>query len=246
MSFAIAGHSQDVRLSPPRASTGMAMVSRDKPAALTYDFRMQGSEIRYTTDGSQPSQKSKKYRKSIRISKPCTVKARAFHPDFKVSAVAESVFVSRGHTFSILSATQPDTRYVAGGVSMLSDGLFGDTDFRQHYLGYDMGPVEIIINPDPKKEVSLVNIACMIRQGAWIFGPQSIRVYDGLGRQVGEELIHDASVSTDPCHRVIAIKIQAERYSSLKIVVEPLSRIPDWHDGRGQPAWFFIDEIWIE
>lgn len=237
---------QEILLSPPRASVSMAMVSKAEPVYLEYDFRMDEAEIRYTVDGSIPTLKSKKYSKKIKVTKPCTIRARSFHRDFDPSEAVESVFVSRGGRLTCKDATPPNPKYAADGITELFDGHFGTVDFRQHYLGFDKGPVTITVAPLAQSEVSSVNVAFLVNQGAWIFAPVSIRVFDSSGSKVGELIAGDAVVKSSNRHAIMTVVIPNRKYQVLKIVIEPVSVIPDWHDGRGSPAWFFTDEIWIK
>ena len=51
-----------------------------------------GQEIRYTTDGSEPTRASKRYTGPIAISKTTVIRARAFADDLLGSTTAGSTF----------------------------------------------------------------------------------------------------------------------------------------------------------
>ena len=38
-------------------------------------------------------------------------------------------------------------------------------------------------------------------------------------------------------------RLQKINTQKLKLVLLPLKKIPDWHNGKGNHGWLFIDEI---
>ena len=33
--------------------------------------------------------------------------------------------------------------------------------------------------------------------------------------------------------------------STLKLVVRPVTKLPSWHPGKGEPGWVFMDEVFV-
>ena len=62
-----------------------------KPAVVRMSSETRGAEIRYTTDGSEPTAASPRYNAPVSISKPCTLKAAAFASGLKQSPSAKAV-----------------------------------------------------------------------------------------------------------------------------------------------------------
>ncbi|WP_449436423.1 hypothetical protein [Pedobacter steynii] len=40
-------------------------------------------------------------------------------------------------------------------------------------------------------------------------------------------------------------KFEPRNVSCIKIVGKNFKKLPEWHPGKGQPAWLFIDEIFL-
>lgn len=237
---------QKIQLSPPKANVQMAMVSKDHPQNLVLDFRMEGATIRYTLDGNEPTLKSNRYQRPIKISKPCIIKAKAFHHDFDPSATETATFVASGKKILNYMVSEPNPKYAADGSKTLFDGQFGDMSYAKNYLGYDKSPVEIMIQPDASQVISKVHISHLTHQGAWIFGPSKISVYDGNNKLLIQKNFEGSTQKQASNHNIITLTVPKTKYNQLKLVSEPKSSIPEWHDGRGLPAWFFVDEVWVE
>jgi len=237
---------QKIQLSPPKANVQMAMVSKDHPQNLVLDFRMESAEIRFTEDGSEPTKKSKKYKKTIKITKPVMIKAKAFHQDFDPSETVTATFVSKGKKILNYHVSEPNPKYADEGSKTLFDGQFGNISYGKNYLGYDKGPVEITIQPDAEQFMTTIHISHLTHQGAWIFGISKISAYDENNKLLIQKNFDDSTQKQASNHNIITLTVPKTKYNELKLVIEPVSSIPDWHDGRGHLAWLFLDEVWVE
>jgi Fn3 associated len=238
-------NSQEIKLSLPKANQSFVMLS-DNTDPLKFDFRMDGAVIKYTTDGTDPSPKSLLYNNELSINKACTVKARAFHPDFLPSDVITTVFVHQGKKIKIIKANAPNEKYNGNASTTLYDGIFGDMDFKKDYFGYDGNALIAEIYPIKSGTLSKVNVSSLVNQGSWIFGPASIRVTDINGKLIGEKINANAQLQQNPSHMIHTVAIKKKKYNYLKITIQPLGALPEWHDGMGNKAWLFVDEVWVE
>jgi len=237
---------QKIQLSPPKANVQMAMVGKDHPQTLILDFRMEGANIRYTLDGIEPTLKSKRYKRPLNITKPCIIKAKAFHPDFDPSETVTATFVTRGKKVLNYQISDPNPKYKGEGSKTLFDGQFGDMSYTKNYLGYDKGPVEITLEPEISQNISTIHISYLTNQGAWIFGPSKISVFDENNKLLIQKNFEDSFQKQASNHAITTLTVPKTKYNQLKLVIEPLSSIPNWHESRGHPAWLFLDEVWVE
>lgn len=237
---------QKIQLSPPKAKVQMAMVSKDHPQNMILDFRMEGATIRYTLDGNEPTLKSKRYQIPLKISKPCIIKARVFHQDFDPSETVTATFVASGKKILNYMVSEPNPKYADEGSKTIFDGQFGNMSYVKNYLGYDKGPAEIMIQSYADSFISTIHISYLTNQGAWIFGPSKISVFDENNKLLIQKNFDDSTQKSTTNHSIHTINVSKKQYNQLKLVIEPVSSIPDWHDGRGNPAWLFVDEVWVE
>ena len=91
-------------------------------------------------------------------------------------------------------------------------------------------------------------ISLLQDEKSWIFLPEAIFVYyyddaQKNYRPVGNEIFSH----TEPGAKQSSIReIKPGSHISsqkLKLVLLPLKKIPEWHNGKGNHAWLFIDEI---
>ncbi len=172
--------------------------------------------------------------------------SQSFYQDFDPSETVTATFVASGKKMLNYIVSDPNPKYAADGSKTLFDGQFGDMSYAKNYLGYDKGPVEITIQPDTFQFITTIHISYLTNQGAWIFGPSKISVFDENNKLLIQKIFEDSAQKSTSNHSIHTINVPKKQYDQLKLVIEPVSSIPDWHDGRGLPAWFFVDEVWVE
>ncbi|MBK9734679.1 MAG: chitobiase/beta-hexosaminidase C-terminal domain-containing protein [Saprospiraceae bacterium] len=216
------------------------------PIDLNFSFRMDGAQICYTTDGTIPGKQSKKYGQLLHISKPCTIKARAFHPDFLPSEIKQVDFYNKGLKIDSIETTAANKKYSGNGPKTLIDNILGDTDFKSNYLGFNTDTAVIDLHFTHATKIKQVAISFGINQGAWIFPPYKITVRNHFGMVVGEKNISNANEPNNEYYRYIEMPIEGQQYNKLNITIETLSQLPQWHAGAGQKPWLFIDEVIVK
>jgi hypothetical protein len=237
---------QKIQLSPPKSNVQMAMVGKDHPQNLVLDFRMEGATLRYTLDGTEPTLKSKRYKKPLNIKKPCIIKTKVFHQDFDPSETVTATFVASGKKVLNFIVSESNPKYPGNGSKTLFDGQFGNMSYDKNYIGYDKGPVEIMFQLDPDQFITTIHISNLTNQGAWIFGPSKISVYDENNKLLIQKSFDDSTQKKASNHAITTFKVPKTKYNQLKLVIEPVSTIPEWHDGKGSKAWLFVDELWVK
>src|SRR5690606_38416240 len=82
----------------------------DKPAPLIIEAQVDGAEIRYTLDGTDPTRNSTLYTKPVDLTRSATVKAGHFASNNQQSAVITAYY----HTVSSRSGNGVNYRYYEG------------------------------------------------------------------------------------------------------------------------------------
>ena len=84
-----------------------------------------------------------------------------------------------------------------------------------------------------------------------IFMPRAIEIFtskDGNSFQKIALLNPEPTKSTTP-PRFNFLKAEIPKnknHNFVKILLQNIPAIPDWHPGKGTPAWIFLDEILIQ
>jgi hexosaminidase len=235
-----------IQLALPMLSTNNTIISDN--TLLTIGPVEDGLKMYYTMEGSEPTKKTSLYTGPLKISTECVVTVRAFHPDWLPSEVSTIEFFKAGvRPASIKLLTELSEKYPGNGVETLIDNKKGTSNFSDsNWIGINNSLSAIVDFGEPKNLQS-IKICFIINTGAWIFPPKSITILksdDGINfKQVSrEELdIPTSSISSGIAHTSIDINIKI-RY--IKVHIVNIEKIPEWHDGRNQPSWVFMDE-WI-
>ena len=222
------------------------------PPEVSFMIAGDGLDIRYTTDGSEPDARSTLYLAPFLLYEAATVKAGTFDKDKCISPVAtEQVTLVDKFTGLTLDKV-PHKNYTGRGVFTLADGQRGGVSHHDgKWLGFNGDDLAAAIDLGEMREVREVRIGYLSTPGAWIFPPKRVQVFAtrnreqwvSLGTWEGTEL-QAGSLSSGSFEVTVACKPIKTRL--LKIVVENQGLCPEWHDGKGQKAWLFVDEVWVE
>lgn len=224
-----------------------------KTTAVELLFAQNGTEIRYTLNGREPDSLSAIYRQPVILSKKMqTLKARSMGAGFLPSETITTHFIRNGKKIDSIAATPAHASYPAGGVQSLNDNLGGNpSPGSGAWLGYLTDTVEIQAFFTQKQRCSQLLLHFLRNTGSWIFLPQKITVeYFDEGRRAfmpfGEALLKAAGKEDEAA--CIPHSVYAQRKiitNRIRIRIQTVQSLPEWHPGKNNHAWCFIDEIKI-
>ncbi|ARS38446.1 cytochrome C [Sphingobacteriaceae bacterium GW460-11-11-14-LB5] len=239
-----------VKLNKPRLNTDIT-VFKD---AITLQMKhlINGVKIRYTTDGTEPdSLKSPIYNKEIVLSGNTTIKAKAYKAGWYGSDVLVANFYRSTYKPDSISFLLPaNEKYRAGGAKVLIDNQLGDYDFNLgKWIAFRENNMEAMLYFKQPVTLQSITLHVMKQIQPYIFPPTDVEVWGGatqnklhlLGR-----LRPDIPKKMEEREFIkIEAKFKSQRISCLKIVAKNLKKLPEWHPAKGQPAWLFVDELFL-
>jgi hexosaminidase len=204
--------------------------------------------IRYTTDGNQPTNLSKTYSQPLEITKSQTIKAAFFENDIQKGNVSEQAFSIHNATSRLVSLqNQPSKNYNKGGAFTLVDGLKGDpTKFGGDWLGFSGDDLNATIDLGSKQKITRLGIGVISSPTSWIYFPKKITF------SVSEDMLKFEEVKTFSLEEIkklngnVFLDCNKKNIQFVKVTVENYGIIPDGQDGAGNGAWLFADEITVE
>lgn len=211
-------------------------------------FDQPGAEIYYTLNGKEPTQNDRLYKAPLIITARTIVKAKAFGNFFLPSETSTAEFIKAGKMIRQINFSTPNEKYTSNKADILNDNVGGNTSFTNgEWLGYNNDTVEINIDLDKKEIIRSVLVNILQDENSWIFLPGQILVYY-LDKQktflpAGKEIFFSESQSPKQCSAKEIIFSSKIKTDKLKLILLPLKKIPDWHPGKGNHGWLFIDEI---
>jgi hypothetical protein len=215
------------------------------------DHAEPGIEMRYTTDGSAPTAASPRYSQPVTLTETTTMRVLARRANGDESLPFDISFhkIPDGRTIA-LSARYAN-QYSAGGDDALIDGLRGSLDFRDgRWQGYRGTDLTIDLDLGSVQDLRRVSVAFLEDQGSWIFFPRAVAIETSETPSfAGGGAAESITPVRDPAPRikeVAATRSGPWRARYIRVVVTRFGPLPDWHPGRGEEAWFFLDEIVID
>lgn len=217
-------------------------------AQLNMYFRHPDAVIRYTLNGSEPTEKSKAYKKPVIINKEQTIKAKVFAACFLPSETVTIHFYKRGYVMPPVKGTAPDPAYPGTGLSGLTDMMAGVTDLHfKTWLGYHTDTITYFLELNKKEKLQHLMLDYLQQRGSWVYLPQSVTVAvwnETSGRF--ETAIQETrqTVSTDEGIVTSIMNFPANtKGNRIRIQIVPLHKIPVGLPGENEKGWLFIDEI---
>lgn len=236
------------KVSTPTISTDLERFDKEMKVTLSCDDK--DAKIYYTTDGSEPTKKSKLYTKPFSIKESTTIKAKAFSATKKASFTLKKDFerlIISGTTF----VNAPNRNYAQNAETALMDGKKGIVgSWSDSWLGFYGEDAEFTIELSEPTDIDKLFIGYGLMPNDWVLMPKSISVSTSVDGVTFTESVNAEfpmyEVNNDIKRREEArarLNVQGVKY--IKVKVESYKVLPEWHDYAGEKAWIMIDEISI-
>jgi hypothetical protein len=209
-----------------------------------------GSEIRYTTDGSDPSAASRLYTGPFTIAKPQTIRAALFYPGRSTPPVTGQATYMRA-LYPPPKYLQPfSEKWPGQGALNMVDGARGSTYFDGFFQGFEFNDMDVVVDLGGKKEIRDIRTTMLQDIRAWILLPEHVEFlvsHDGANfepvgmvRTVNENERKDGVFLKE-----YAVTMEPRTVNFVRVRARNVGMCPPWHIGyeyRGK-AWVFADEI---
>jgi len=210
---------------------------------------MEGIDLRYTLNGTEPTAESPVFSDAIKIEKSGVFRAVSFDGDQAVGSGAQLVFKWHKAAGKRISLTnEPAPKYNGNGPGSVINGIAGSGGRYggAEWLGFDGKDFEAVIDLGEATEISSVSTRFFNGKGQWIYPPKSFSVATSND---GDNFAEAAQAElSDGDGKIVDVQVdlggQKTRY--LKVVAKRFGLIPAGAQGAGHDAWLFIDELVVE
>ena len=244
------GDTTKLLLTPPVIENEEVIFTKN--VSLKLKNYVKGVTIRYTTDGTEPdSVNSSVYSKEVLLDKGFTLKARAFKNGWISSSTVEKTFFKSSiKPDSVLLVTKANPGFLADGGKTLIDGQKGDLNFKGgKWLGYKDRPLEAYLFFNNPINISTITLSMLIDINRFIMPPKNIEVWAGETQAKLKLLKTLTPQQPDSAKGAyftgFDFMLKAQPVTCIKLVVKPVPALPKWHKGKGEKAWAFIDEVFL-
>ena len=211
-----------------------------------------GSPVHYTLDGTMPTASSPVYEDTLKIQSSCRLQAAIVKDEQdSLHITAEDIRFSKA-TARPLALNQPiHPRYQYGGVYTLVDGLHGNANYKTgRWLGFSGNDLDVTVNLQLLTPISGITLTTCVQKADWIFNVRALKVQVSSN---GEDYTTVLSKQYPAMKEADKDGVYTQRltFPSVKaryvrITATPENEIPDWHAGKGNHGFLFVDEIQIE
>lgn len=209
--------------------------------------------IRYTTDGTPPTENSPAYNAAISIVKPTTLQAAVFAGAHRASSILNVTIQPHLATGAPVTLnTPPSPAYNLGGAQALVNGIAGN-DQRygdNEWLGWSGQDVEAVISLGKPVTARQVQMRFFHSPGAWIYLPKSVEIFasaDGKNwKPVGVFRAFPENWTAKTFSTDIPLSKAARKARFLLARIQRHGLIAEGRQGAGHEAWLFVDEIRVK
>ncbi|MBO4751350.1 MAG: chitobiase/beta-hexosaminidase C-terminal domain-containing protein [Bacteroidales bacterium] len=246
------------RISYPSAESGvlpMPEMEKDRerfnaPMFITMKSATPDAEIRYTLDGSEPTESSPLYKSPVKISSSTIVSARAFKKGYAPSFVARSHY-SFDYVKSTTFEHKPNTPYNRQYQTALFDAEYGDVNnLSNGWLGFSASDMSVVLELAKEIELESIELRFAHNPDAWAFAPTAVDVYvsqDGVSysEPMAANITYDPQSESMNMSQLTTINVFVDKPNVryVKVVAKNMGRIPSWHRNKGLRPWLMTDEV---
>lgn len=209
------------------------------------------AEIRYTLDGTEPTANSTLYTGAIVLQKSAKIRAAAFRDGKRSSVTSQDISFNKATACPVELLQPTHKNYTYKGGATLTDGLLGDKGFGTgRWLGFSGNDLEAVIDLKQNTDVSSVSLNTCVDKGSWIFDARNIEVSvsaDGKSfTKVASKSLPALEEQTPDNIYTYELTFPQTTTRYVKLTATSEHNIPEWHGGKGKPAFLFVDEISIK
>jgi hypothetical protein len=203
-------------------------------------------------DGKDPdSTASPLFTEPLSIKGPVLLKARAISPGWFSSDITEfMVFESGIKPATAVLLSKPDPKYsLQGGVS-LTDGNKGESNnLLVNWLGFRENPFMAQFGFKGRENINRVILSMADNTGSYIFPPVTIKVYGGNDSAklslIGTFNPPQPTKYGPSRIQPYSVNIKPGNYNFIRVEAVPVPSLPNWHNGKKEKGWIFIDEVFF-
>ncbi|MDR1370115.1 MAG: family 20 glycosylhydrolase [Dysgonamonadaceae bacterium] len=206
------------------------------------------ADIHYTVDGTEPTESAPKYTEMLKIKEGCQFKAVAIRPGGNSKVFSEGITFNKASMKPITMLKPISRQYKFEGAITLVDGLRGGKNYKTgRWIAFYRNEMEAVVDLLQPTEITKAQITTCVQKGDWVFDARSFSIEVSEDGIIYRKVAGDSypEMKQDDSNGIYTHELTFEptktRY--VKFIVEPENAVPEWHGGKGSPAFVFIDEI---
>lgn len=201
--------------------------------------------IRYTTDGTLPSLKSKLYKEPIRLDHSLELNAQLFVGNRGIGRVFNQKFQYHLGLNKEITLANPATGKYNFPANLLLNGLEGHHRFNDsQWLGFSGKDLDAVIDLGKLTAVSAIGINVLNYHWQRMWAPKQLRFMVSVDGKTFKEIYTQENFDINGINKVRA-RFPKQQVRYVRLIGENVGIIPKGEYGEGEKAWLMADEITI-
>lgn len=245
---AIIDEKEILKLNPPILVNEEFVIKGN--TAITLKHNLRNVKIHYTIDGTEPDSTTKTlYTKPLVANGATKLKAIATKEGWYASRKINYYFFKSTFTpDSVYLLNLPNPKYAKGASKTLVDLKKGVADNQDTgWLGFRENSFSTIFEFKEAKSLKDITISYLKKIDSYIMPPTSIEIWAGNTKNDLKLIQKNVPIQPEKSEssEVIGLSLPLNnvKYKFVKVVANPVGKLPNWHPGKGQKGWVFIDEV---
>ena len=144
--------------------------------------------------------------------------------------------------------TKAARTYDFNGAPLLVDGLRGNSNYKTgRWIGFQGNDLVVVIDMLQPPAISSVEFKTNVVTGDWIFDAEEVIVETSDDNENFETIVSEKGLNVKNEHWQEVVNhnytFDATSARYFKVTIKSLRDMPEWHGGKGYPAYLFVDEI---
>lgn len=186
---------------------------------------------------------------SFYVKESSTINASVENKDY---TFVSATFFKKPNQWSATLIQQPNKQYLAGGSEGIIDGIHGDENWRKgNWQGYQSRNFEAVIDLKKVENITYLSSSYLQDSRSWILFPKEVEYYvstDGIQYTLAAKQSHTVPPMLDSVLvQNMSVQLsQPVKARYVKVVAINFGKLPATHQGYGDDAFIFVDEVEVK
>ena len=228
-----------------------AHVSTENPVTVVIQDGLEGAEIHYTLDGSEPNEKSPVYTEPLTLKTTAVLKAIAYHP-IRLASPITTAFFSQSCPikdiiyFSPPSPARPGDKDEKTLIDLVrASAEAGDPAWQ----GFEKNNLEVVLDLGEKKNIYELMLDCFENNNSRVFLPAEVKIEVSADGKNFEKVIEETRPLPEkpqgPAIKTLSFSLKGREARYIRVTAINVGTIPAGFRYAGQNAWMLFDEIYV-
>lgn len=207
--------------------------------------------IHYTLDGAKPTTDSPIADGVISLKQNADFRAMVIREGGNSRLLSENITFCKSTGKPIVANLPVNKQYEFNGITTLTDGLRGNGNYKTgRWIAFYPNDMDVTIDLVQPTDISEISFTACVEKGDWVFDTRGVTIEVSDDGKVFKKLLSEDYPAMNKYdrnglyeHRYTFESIKT-RY--IRLIAETEHTIPEWHVGKGNPAFLFVDEIVVK